>query len=568
VHTELGNQRNWTSQKPIKYIIRIVASKFRKRETKMNIHSIAKTLLSLNATRKIAKPLVFCITAVLLLSMVSMLMSTGVQAATMPSALHTEGRYIKDNSGNTIYLRGLQKVELADDPDGTWNGNAIWSDANVKAELDVMKSWGANTVRCIQSIDNWKYDLNTPYSSISSRDAVKRLLTFAGERGMYVVFTGYRVTNYFNGGGQDPLPYPPYQTSQGASSVITSKQDFVNWWADVANQLKGYPNVMFEIWNEPTGNGNAAQEFFGVQQQVINAIRGTGAQNLILAQWDMGSWTDLDYGGGSTMDWISQANLVDPLNNLVYVTHLYREYGQTGIYSTSASQSKWGTNHAYDYNELKRAFQAEKIDWVLNTLNKPMFVTETGANMDHGGNEANYEQQALTNELKIFNEWGINYIVHWFREIGIFRLHTGAPNFTPTAGGAITKAALLAQQTVQPTPAPTPTPTATPTPKPTATPTPTPTPTPTATPTPTSKPTPTPTATPTPTPKPTTSPKPTTTPKPTQTPTPPTPTPQDPTTNPEPNPTPKPIIRQPFQHWRIWRIFYFPRFNTWFVYFS
>jgi cell division septation protein DedD len=159
-----------------------------------------------------------------------------------------------------------------------------------------------------------------------------------------------------------------------------------------------------------------------------------------------------------------------------------------------------------------------------------MFVTETGANMDHGGNEANYEQTALANELKIFNEWGINYIVHWFREIGIFRLHTGAPKFTPTAGGAITKASLLAQQTVQPTPAPTPTPTATPTPTPKPTATPTPTPTPTATPTPTPKPTPTPTATPT--------------------------------------PTPKPIIRQPFQHWRIWRIFYFPRFNTWFVYFS
>jgi hypothetical protein len=268
---------------------------------------------------------------------------------------------------------------------------------------------------------------------------------------MYVIFTAYRVTNYFNGGNQDPLPYPPYQTSSGAGSVITSKQDFVNWWADVASNLKGYNNVLFEIWNEPIADGNAAQEFYGVQQQVINAIRGTGAQNLVLAQWDMGSWTDLDYGGGSTMDWVNTAKLTDPTNNLVYVTHLYREYGQTGIYSSQASQSKWGTNHAYDYNELKRAFTAEKIDYVLNTLNKPMFVTECGANMDKSGAEANYEQQALANELKIFNEWGMNWIVHWFREIGIFRLHTGAPNFTPTAGGQVTQQYLKEQKVFPPT---------------------------------------------------------------------------------------------------------------------
>jgi hypothetical protein len=527
--------------------------KIQEERGKLNLKN-AKRLLPINSTRRLAKPIVIGLVAVLMISMASILLTPGVQAASMPQALHTDGKYIKDASGNTIYLRGLQKVELADDPDGTWNGNALWSDANVKAELDVMKSWGANTVRCIQSIDNWKYDLNTPYCSISSRDAVKRLLTFAGERDMYVIFTAYRVTNYFKGGNQDPLPYPPYQTSNGASSVIGSKQDFVNWWADVANELKGYPNVIFEIWNEPIADGNAAAEFYGVQQQVINAIRGTGAQNIIMAQWDMGSWTDLDYGGGSTMNWISQANLNDPLNNLVYVTHIYREYGQTGIYSKPESIAKWGTTHAYDYNELKRAFQNERIDWVLNTLNKPVFVTECGANMDQGGAEANYERQGLANELKIFEEWGIHYIVHWFREIGIFRLHTGAPNFAPTAGGQIVKDALLSQQ---------PAPTATP-----STPTSTPTPTATLTPTPSSTPSATPSATPTPTPEPTE----------TATPTPSSPTlnstnpepsePTAPTPDPEPSPTPSPIVpNNPFRQWRIWRIFYFPRFDTWFFWF-
>ncbi len=438
----------------------------------MNTDKIKRTLLPLNVIRKLAKPAVLCISLVFLISMLTVLMSSGAitnsialtnvtSQTTITSGLHTDGKYIKDSSGNIVYLRGLQKVEMADEPDGAWMGNVMWSDANVRTELQAMKSWGANTVRCIQAIENWKYDLSTPYAAISNREAVKRLLTIAQEEGMYVVFTAYRVTNYFNGGNQDPLPYPPYQTSSGASSVIGSKQDFINWWADVANELKDYPNVVFEIWNEPNGDGTAMTEFFGVQQQVINAIRATGAQNIIMAQWDFGSWINLDYisSGGSTMDWINQANLNDPLNNLVYVTHIYREYGDTGIYSNAASISKWGTNHAYDYNELVKAFQGEKLDWVLNTLNKPLFVTETGYNVEKTGAEANYENIAFDNTLKIFNEWGINYIVHWWREIGIFRLHTGAPNFSPTAGGTITKYYLQNQPSVsQPTITPTTTP--------------------------------------------------------------------------------------------------------------
>ncbi len=430
----------------------------------MNLKNI-KPALTLNTTRKATKPIAIIVIAVLTLSAVISIVSTTsttnyVSATTASNnssspasmALHTYGKYLVDATGNVVYLRGLQKVELADDPDGQWMGDQYWSDNNVRTELQAMKSWGANTIRCIQSIDNWKYDLGpgSGYASISNRDAVQRLARIAAEEGMYVIFTAYRVTNYFNGGNQDPLPYPPYQTSAGASSVISSTQDFVDYWASVASVMKDYPNVLFEIWNEPCGDSAAMQQFFGVQQQVINAIRATGATNIIMPQWDMGSWVNLDYpdSGGSTMSWITEANLTDPLNNLVYVTHIYREYGQTGIYSVSSSIAKWGTTHAYDYQELERAFTAEKIDWVLNTLNKPMFVTECGANMDQTGNELNYDVQGLNNELAVFNAWGINYIVHWWREIGVFRLHNGPPNFTPTAGGQVVQYQLQHQPAV------------------------------------------------------------------------------------------------------------------------
>ncbi|MCL1977160.1 MAG: hypothetical protein FWG55_03510, partial [Candidatus Bathyarchaeota archaeon] len=178
---------------------------------------------------------------------------------------------------------------------------------------------------------------------------------------------------------------------------------------------------------------------------------------------------------------------------------------------------------------LKRAFTAEKIDYVLNTLNKPIFITECGANIEKTGQEANYELQAFENELKIFNEWGINWIVHWFRDIGIFKLHNGAPNYTPTKSGQITQQYLKEQKTFSPT---TQTPTTT-----TQTPTPT-----TSTPTDS-----TPTTDPTQTPTSTTA------------------------TNPTPTTTPTqfdiPVIFKPFHYWRTWKTYYFPtEVNKWHTY--
>jgi hypothetical protein len=380
--------------------------------------------------------------------LISPLVFSTIVNISMPNItpLHVDGKYIKNSSGSVVYLRGLQEVGMADDPDGIWLGNTLWNDTNVLAELTAMKSWGANTIRCIQAVENWKYNLNQPYAVLSNRDAVKRLLTFAGQNGMYVIFTGYRVTNYWDGGSQDPLPYPPYQTSQGASSVIANKQDFVDWWASVATELKAYPNVIFEVWNEATGTDAAMIEYFGVVQQVINAIRAAGAQQLIIVQWNPDCWVNLDYpppdGDACTIDWITQANLTDSANNLVYATHIYREYGCTGIYSNAASITQHGSNRAWEYSEIKRALQYEKIDWVQNTLNKPLFITETGANIDQTGSEYTREMTAWNNTLAIFNEWGLNYIAHWWRDIGPFRLLTNSQTLSPTQSGTILQSRL------------------------------------------------------------------------------------------------------------------------------
>jgi len=38
------------------------------------------------------------------------------------SPLHVEGKYIKNGLNQTVFLKGVNKVEFADDPDGVWMG--------------------------------------------------------------------------------------------------------------------------------------------------------------------------------------------------------------------------------------------------------------------------------------------------------------------------------------------------------------------------------------------------------------------------------------------------------------
>ena len=371
--------------------------------------------------------------------------SSGKIVAICP--LHVEGRYIRNSLNQTVILRGVNKVEFADDPDGVWMGNTMWKDENVAAELDAVKSWGINVIRCHMSVEAWKYNIGpnsghraSSYCAISAKEAIKRFLTMAAERGIYVILDGYTVRGYWTGGDQDPLPYPPYQTSINASEVIANETEFIDWWVSIARELKSYPNVLFELWNEPHGNETVKASWGSVAQQCINAIRSQGAQQIIIFQWGYGVWAGLANGGGEGVEWILDFNLTDPSGNIMYSTHVYRIYGGCGLWQTLEEEK--GTPYGYLYDDVKRAFQIEKLDWVNNTLNKPLFIGETGCDLALTGDELQRELMAWNNTLTIFNEWEIHYAAFWWREIGVFPLHHGPPNFNPTESGQILKEAL------------------------------------------------------------------------------------------------------------------------------
>ncbi len=411
---------------------------------------------------------------------------------------------------------------------------------------------------------------------MSTRQYFKTLLTEAGKYGIYVDFVPYQLTANTASYTSDPyitsniagaqgLPLCGWDT-QGQKFIASTGMTEANFWnafyTQMANDLKGYSNAVFEAWNEPANmysTNSVDAGFLQYQTIMYNAIRATGATNLIMMQW-MDGW--YPNGWGMDLSWAKQ--IVNALGgaptNLVFTTHFYW-YAPTDLRSLWQNpQNFQGATSVQDAIAKAKASMGVSYPLVVNEEGSSMAVSA-----DKNADVAWY-RSVLSAQVNL----GIGLSGYfWVSDAGIGFAWTGetlmstGTNYTPNPMGQAFIDAYVPSSTGNPTPSPTatptptPTPTATPTPAPTATPTPTPSPTPTATPTPD----------PTETPTPPTSDKPISPPPPSKPISPPslpvTPSP-DPTTPPTtPQPTQPPLHR----YYRHWFIFCWPRFNSWFLYY-
>ncbi|MBB3813202.1 endoglucanase [Xanthomonas arboricola] len=122
----------------------------------------------------------------------------------------------------------------------------------------------------------------------------------------------------------------------GSSEVPTAT--VADLWRRLALEFKDDSSVIFGLMNEP--NGISATDWATAAQGAINAIRKTGARNLILvpgtAYSGAHSWRSASYG-------VSNAKaleiLKDPGNNLAFEAHQYldNDYSGTKPVCTSAT---------------------------------------------------------------------------------------------------------------------------------------------------------------------------------------------------------------------------------------
>jgi hypothetical protein len=293
------------------------------------------------------------------------------------SPLHVEGRYIKDRFNNTITLKGVNQPGFIDSPDGWFNpegggylsGLGVWDPVAVKYNLDSMKSWGCNVLRLHTKIAWWIDDES------SYRQHIKDTIAWAGERGIYVIFEPYCIST----ATAYTLPWSPHATASEDIAYMPNSAAFIDYWTSVANEL---------------------------------AVRATGAEQVLVVQWAYGIWINLNYppappptpaepGSSQTMDWVLRYPLNDPLGNIVYSFHNYR-----GDFHRSSPEyvSVW------EYDDVKSALQYSWVDYILNTMNKPILVGEIGASMWESGEGLDQELAYFNNSLTIYNEWGMSYI--------------------------------------------------------------------------------------------------------------------------------------------------------------
>jgi hypothetical protein len=351
--------------------------------------------------------------------------------------LSVEGIQVLDEYGNLAHLVGIHKRGFEDHWSGLWIGQASNSLEDIrtaiKANLNAMRSWGANIIRLILSMDWWIDD--TP----NHRQILKDVCQYAEERGMYVELLPYQVIHYGVAGstGNPNLPIPPYISTE-EQAYIPNEDAFVEYWASMAQELGNRSNLIFCPYGEPRAEKD---RWFTLVQRVINRIRQVEDANgyvhhIIYVCWGAGPWCNIDHPSYEEAWLDCSAKFVDdPLlptgDNVIYGLDFYRFYDSCGLHDDYTK--------GYTYDECKQAMQEEYIEYAASKV--PFMIGEIGANIawkTQNPAEWEKEKEAFINCLNIFNEWGIHYCGLWWQASGLWALLSSPEtSFTPNESGDI-----------------------------------------------------------------------------------------------------------------------------------
>jgi hypothetical protein len=348
------------------------------------------------------------------------------QGSTTPK-LHVSGRFLQDTSNKSVVLHGYMQPTASFFNGGQYSDPSDWNNtANVAGMLNYLKDtatlmsdtsprygqshgWYSTFVRVnTDSIGGWTQQNGLENSSQFNGWIQNFVVPFAqhlSSRGMYLVLCATGPINTPNDGFNN------------CSTAI--QQRLITFWQTVANApgVKSANNIQFELMNEPVniesspGNGdwgNHQSKYFSAfknwMQPVINAIRNTGADNVI--------WVPTLEFEGSPYQW---AQFPFTGSNIGVACHYYPAYG--GVHDNQTSvQNLWNSQY-------KPAADL----W-------PMIITEnfwTPLPNDPGnlvaGSTAGYGN-ALKNAMDVQNN--VSYIVGFNSDL-LDNLNGGSPDTRP-----------------------------------------------------------------------------------------------------------------------------------------
>ncbi|MGN0145309.1 MAG: cellulase family glycosylhydrolase [Clostridium sp.] len=225
------------------------------------------------------------------------------------SQLKIVGSQLCDSDGKPIQLKGMSSHGLQ------WYGDYMTYD-NMKYLRD---DWGANVIRAAMYTDQDGYISNPE----ATKEKVKRIVQDAIDLDMYVIIDWHILYD---------------------NNPNTYKIQAKSFFEEMAELYGNYPNVIYEICNEPNGDVTWSGDIKPYAEFLIPYIRAIDPDNIIIV--GTSSWSqDVDIAAN------------DPLSypNIMYACHFYS--GTNGDYlrnkiDTALSKnaavfvSEWGTSAA------------------------------------------------------------------------------------------------------------------------------------------------------------------------------------------------------------------------------
>jgi endoglucanase len=226
-----------------------------------------------------------------------------------PGGYYTNGTTVCTAEGTPHLFHGVARPSMEWGPGEGPNGKIGPDDFQAMAE------WHANVVRVALNQDFWLSGAalyNPGYAT-----TVDQVVEYAEAAGIDVIFD-----LHWSDRGDSSVTVLKGQNQNGTSNQQQMADvNSLQFWKELAAKYKNDGHVMFELYNEPNGiswsvwlNGGQAAGFQVVgMQQLYNAVRATGANNIVIAG-----------GLGYSFDLSGVAGNPIKGYNIIYATHPYK----------------------------------------------------------------------------------------------------------------------------------------------------------------------------------------------------------------------------------------------------
>jgi endoglucanase len=283
-----------------------------------------------------------------------------------------------------VSYRGLNRAgaEFGADWDG-WSGQTFYTlptNVELDSELAFYGEKGFNAIRVPIAWERLQHTLQGPLD-IDYTDRVSAFIDQANAAGWLAIIDLHNYNRYatgaFNAAGDQVDRY----TQRVFGDGFLDASHLADVWTKIAQLFLGNPDVVFNIMNEPHDFPVESDAWFSNIQTVINAIRGAGADQLILVPNSRGS--DVDHWdtyapNGGPLDSEAALAITDSADNYAFDMHAYQDFPDS---STS-------------YVDLLTPV----TDWATRN-GKRLFLSELGV-----ANGAQNGEQAVGNLLEYLND--------------------------------------------------------------------------------------------------------------------------------------------------------------------